>query len=78
MMPGTHRTIKTFANLHAKDVIVHAPAQPDQIGLEAHTEFALNFFEKFPDQHVENGPYKVFFTSGENLGVRVHGQKKAD
>jgi len=41
--------LKTFANRHAKYVIVHSPAQPDQIGLEAHTEFALNSFKAFPD-----------------------------
>lgn len=87
MVPGTHGNLKSLANRHAKDVIVHVPAQPDQMGLEAHTRFALNSFKAFPDQLVENRPYKVFFTSGDrvcsiftkkNLGIRVHGQKKAD
>lgn len=57
--------LETFANRHAKNVVVRVPAQPDQHGLEAHTEFALNSFKAFPDQRVENRPYKAFFASGD-------------
>jgi predicted ester cyclase len=57
--------LETFADRHAKNVVVHAPAQPDQHGIDAHTLFAVNSFKAFPDQRVENRPYKVFFADGD-------------
>ena len=57
--------LEKFASAHAKDVVVYVPAQPTQYGLEAHTEFAVNSFRTFPDQRVQNRPYKVFFASGD-------------
>jgi hypothetical protein len=26
---------------------------------------SIEFWEAFPDQHLDNGPYKVFFASGD-------------
>lgn len=57
--------VEAFAAAHADDVVVYAPGQPPQLGLEAHTDFALRSFQAFPDQRVENRPYKVFFASGD-------------
>lgn len=57
--------LETFSARHAKEVVVNAPGQTPQRGLDAHTEFALRSFKAFPDQRVENRPYKVFFASGD-------------
>jgi predicted ester cyclase len=57
--------LETFSARHAKDVDVYLPGQPDQHGIDEHTEFALRSFKAFPDQRVENRPYKVFFASGD-------------
>jgi SnoaL-like polyketide cyclase len=52
---------ETFANRHTEDCVVYVPAAPTQYGLEAHLEFARNSFRAFPDQRVQNRPYKAFF-----------------
>jgi predicted ester cyclase len=57
--------VETFANRHTEDVVVYLPAAPTQYGMEAHKEFALNSFKAFPDQRVQNRPYKAFFAGGE-------------
>lgn len=57
--------LETFQSRHAEDVVVYAPGQPPQQGLGEHTEFALRSFKAFPDQRVENRPYKVFFALGD-------------
>ena len=57
--------VETFANRHTEDVVVYVPAAPTQYGMEAHKEFALNSFKAFPDQRVQNRPYKAFFAGGD-------------
>lgn len=57
--------VETFANRHAEDVVVYVPAAPTQYGMQAHREFALNSFKAFPDQRVQNRPYKAFFAGGD-------------
>jgi ketosteroid isomerase-like protein len=57
--------LEAFAAAHAENVVVYAPGQPPQHGIGEHTEFALRSFKAFPDQKVENRPYKVFFASGD-------------
>jgi hypothetical protein len=51
----------TFEKRHWRDVVVRWPAQPPTHGIEAHNQEALDFFRAFPDQHLDNRPYRVFF-----------------
>jgi hypothetical protein len=44
---------------------VRWPGQSPTHGVEAHKQEALAFFRTFPDQHLDNRPYKVFFASGD-------------
>jgi predicted ester cyclase len=57
--------METFSNRHSEDVVVYVPAAPAQYGMAAHREFALNSFKAFPDQRVQNRPYKAFFAGGD-------------
>ena len=50
-----------FSKRHSDDVIVRWPGQPPTQGIEAHKKEGEYFFNAFPDNHVENNPYKVFF-----------------
>lgn len=34
-------------------------------GIEDHTAESIAFWETFPDQHLDNRPYKVFLASGD-------------
>ena len=57
--------IEIFAKRHREDVVVKWPGgQPPTHGIAAHTQEALDFFRTFPDQHLDNRPYKTFFASG--------------
>jgi ketosteroid isomerase-like protein len=55
----------TDAQRHKPDTIVRWPGQPPTHGVEAHRAEAIQFFKTFPDQHLDNRPYKVFFASGD-------------
>ena len=55
----------TFAARHRKDVVVRWPGKAPTIGLDAHRAEAVDFFKTFPDQRLENRPYRVFFANGE-------------
>jgi ketosteroid isomerase-like protein len=57
--------LETFAQRHRKDVVVRWPGQPPTHGVDAHRVEALEFFKTFPDQHLDNRPYRVFFASGD-------------
>ena len=57
--------LETFAKRHRQDVVVKWPGQPPTHGIEAHRQEALDFFATFPDQHLDNRPYRTFFASGE-------------
>jgi ketosteroid isomerase-like protein len=57
--------LETFAQRHKPDTVVRWPGQPPTHGVEAHEQEALAFFRTFPDQHLDNRPYKVFFASGD-------------
>jgi SnoaL-like polyketide cyclase len=52
--------LDTFAQRHKPDVVVRWPGKPPTSGVEA-----IDFFTAFPDQHVENRPYRVLFASGD-------------
>jgi predicted ester cyclase len=56
----------TFKKRHAEETAVYWPGQPEPTrGRKAHHEEAVRFFKMFPDNHVENRPYKVLFGQGD-------------
>jgi ketosteroid isomerase-like protein len=57
--------LDTFAKRHKDDVVVRWPGQPPTHGIQAHRQEAIDFFRAFPDQHLDNRPYRVFFASGD-------------
>ena len=57
--------LDTFAKRHRDSVVVRWPGQPATHGIDAHRQEALDFYRAFPDQHLDNRPYKTFFASGE-------------
>jgi hypothetical protein len=50
---------------HKPDVVVRWPGKPPTHGIDDHLQESIEFWEAFPDQHLDNGPYKVFFASGD-------------
>ena len=55
----------TFEKRHKADTIVRWPAQPPTRGVRAHREECIQFFKTFPDNRLDNRPYRVFFASGD-------------
>lgn len=55
----------TFADRHKTDVVVRWPAQAATHGIHDHRSEGVQMFKTFPDNRVENRPYKVFFASGD-------------
>jgi ketosteroid isomerase-like protein len=60
-----NQDLETFSRRHTDDCIVRWPGKPPTHGVEAHRKEALEFFRAFPDQHLDNRPYKTLFASGE-------------
>jgi ketosteroid isomerase-like protein len=57
---------ETFRKRHSKDTAVYWPGQPEPTrGLDNHQNESIEFFKTFPDNHLVNRPYKVFFASGD-------------
>ena len=57
---------ETFKKRHAKNVAVYWPGQPEPTrGREAHHKESVEFFKTFPDNHVENNPYRISFGQGD-------------
>jgi hypothetical protein len=57
---------ETFKKHHAENVAVYWPGgAPPTIGRHNHDLEAIEFFKTFPDQHVDNRPYKILFASGD-------------
>jgi len=54
-----------FVQRHKPDVVVRWPGKPPTHGIEDHLQESIEFWTAFPDQHLDNRPYKVFFASGE-------------
>ena len=53
----------TFEERHADNVAVYWPGQPEPTrGLHNHREEAIQFFKIFPDNHLVNNTYKIFFS----------------
>jgi ketosteroid isomerase-like protein len=57
--------LATFEKRHKHDVVVTWPGKPPTHGIKAHNQEAVDFFKAFPDQHLDNRPYRVFFASGD-------------
>ena len=58
--------VEVFRARHKPDVIVRWPGQPEPTrGIEDHTAESIAFWKTFPDQHLDNRPYRIFFASGE-------------
>lgn len=55
----------TFEKRHKVDTVVRWPAQPPTHGVQAHRAEGIQMFKTFPDNHVGNRPYKVFFAQGD-------------
>jgi hypothetical protein len=60
------RDWETFRKRHAADTAIYWPgkAEPTR-GRDAHEAEAKEFCNAFPDNHVENRPYKVMFGQGD-------------
>ncbi|MGH9040060.1 MAG: ester cyclase, partial [Acidimicrobiia bacterium] len=56
--------LETFAQRHKHDTVVRWPGQPPTHGIDAHRQEAIDFFASFPDQHLDNRPYKVLIADG--------------
>ncbi len=55
----------TFDKRHRKEVVVRWPGKTPTNGIDAHHQEAIDFFKTFPDQHLVNRPYRVFFANGD-------------
>ena len=56
----------TFKVRHADDVAVFLPGQAEPTrGIHSHHQEAVAFFKTFPDNHLINNPYKIFFAQGD-------------
>ncbi len=58
---------ETFLKRHAKDTIVTWMGRNSVAtkGREAHKAESIEFFKTFPDNHIDNDPYKVLFGQGD-------------
>ena len=56
---------ETFSQRHMDDVIVRWPNKQPTEGMDAHRMEAEYFFRSFPDNHIENDPYKVLIAQGD-------------
>lgn len=57
----------TFEERHAENVAVFWPGQPEPTrGVHNHRAESIEFFKTFPDNHVGNRPYKIFFAQGDH------------
>jgi len=58
---------ETFKKRHTENVAVYWPGQPEPTrGRHNHDLEAVEFFKTFPDNHLINRPYKIFFTAGNH------------
>ena len=57
----------TFKVRHADNVAVFWPGQTNPTrGVDNHREESVAFFKMFPDNHLVNNPYKIFFADGDH------------
>ena len=56
-----------FKKRHAEDTVVYWPGQPNPTrGRHNHEAESKEFFRTFPDNHLINRPYKIFFAEGNH------------
>lgn len=55
----------TFAKRHRQDVIVRWPGQLPTHGVHDHRLESIELFKTYPDNHIQNRPYRVFFAAGD-------------
>lgn len=55
----------TFEKRHTTDTVVRWPGQPPTHGVRDHRAESIQFFRTFPDNHLDNRPYKVLIASGD-------------
>ena len=55
----------TFDQRHKPNVVVTWPGQPPTNGTHDHRAEAIQLFKTFPDNRVQNRPYRVFFAAGD-------------
>lgn len=61
-----NQDVEIFRMRHKPDVIVRWPGtQTPTVGIEDHTKESIEFWKTFPDQHLDNHPYRIFFASGD-------------
>ena len=61
-----NQDVEVFAQRHKPDVVVTWPGgRPPTRGIDDHTAESVEFWQTFPDQHLDNRPYRVFFASGD-------------
>ena len=59
------RDWETFSQRHSEETAVYWPGQPEPTrGVRNHKSEAIEFFKTFPDNHIDNRPYKVLFGQG--------------
>jgi ketosteroid isomerase-like protein len=57
---------ETFEKRHAADTAVFWPGQRDPTrGRDDHRAESIQFFKTFPDNHIDNRPYKVLIGQGD-------------
>lgn len=57
---------ETFRKRHAQSVTIMWPGMPHgTLGREPHVKESQEFFKTFPDNHIDNRPYKTLFGRGE-------------
>lgn len=55
-----------FRKRHSENTAVYWPGQSEPTrGRENHYREAVEFFKTFPDNHIINRPYKIFFAEGD-------------
>ena len=64
--------VKVFRERHKPDVVVRWPGTTTPtVGIEDHTKESIEFWKTFPNQHLDNRPYRIFFASGDFNGQIV-------
>jgi ketosteroid isomerase-like protein len=57
---------ETFIKRHSEDTAVYWPGQPEPTrGVDNHRAESIEFFKTFPDNHIDNRPYKVLFSQDD-------------
>ena len=59
-----NQDVEVFRMRHKPDVIVRWPGTTTPtVGIEDHTKESIAFWKTFPDQKLDNRPYRIFFAA---------------